>query len=104
MMACSFETSRSSRRIVLLGCRPSVVFSPSVKSPTLPSARRPASRAPRDPLGPVAGVRGITTALLIGSPEVAQLLGGGIGVGFRQRGQTAGCIEVSRSGKGDLRD
>ena len=36
---------------------------------------------------------GITTALN-GSPHVAQLLGAGAGVGFRQRGQTAGCIRL----------
>jgi hypothetical protein len=38
-------------------------------------------------------VSGITTALN-GSPHVAQLLGAGAGVGFRQRGQTAGCIRL----------
>ena len=46
---------------------------------------------------------GITTALK-GSPHVAQLLGAGAGVGFRQRGQTAGCIRLPDPEKISLRD
>jgi hypothetical protein len=43
-------------------------------------------------------VSGITAALN-GSPHVAQLPETGAGVGFRQRGQTAGCIRLPDSEK-----
>ncbi len=82
MEACSLDTSRSARRSVFAGWRPSVVLAPSGNSLSLPSRSRPVRYGPRGL------VRTDGTWLdESDSPHAAHLGGLGWARGVRQRGQ-----------------